>query len=358
MMSDDASSAAGGAGRSVALPAVEVIEPGLLTTVQDGGRQGAGFLGVPEGGAADRRSLAVANLLAGNARDAAALECTLVGPVLRVLRPLLIGIAGADLDAHIVETGGRIEAGTSAPLRPGSTVSLAGPARVGARAYLAVGGGFEVEAVLGSRATALGPGFGGYHGRALRSGDVLSSPPDARLGPPARWPAAIALPRPGAVGGPGGSTPGVVVRIVPGPQASGPDDPRLAGLTGMTWRVSLDSDRMGLRLEGPSIGNPGEGDIPSLPVVPGAIQLPPDGRPIVLLVDAQPTGGYRVPATVITADVPRLGQLRPGDDLRFEVVTIPTARAILRRDLEVFEAAAADLIEAEGWDALWLSAEG
>jgi biotin-dependent carboxylase-like uncharacterized protein len=343
--------------RPSAAPILEVIEPGLLTTVQDAGRPGLRHLGVPEGGAADRRSLAIANLLAGNDVAAAALECTLLGPVLRVLQPALVALGGADLDARIVETGARVKPGSSLPVRPGTTLSLAGPSRRGARAYLAVAGGIAVDPVLGSRSTALGAGFGGVDGRALRAGDVLSATLDERPRQPGRWPEAAGLLR-----RPVGSGEWVI-RIAAGPHASDrraadADDGALGRLRDATWRVSADADRMGIRLDGPGVPIEGAGDIATIPVLTGSIQVPPDGMPIILLTDAQPTGGYPVPAVVIRADLPTAGQLRPGDAVRFEVVSSAEAAAILRADRARFEAAAAHLAEAAGWDELWRGASG
>lgn len=327
-------------------PVLEVLRAGLLDTIQDAGRPDAARWGVPRGGAADPVALALANALVDNDPDAAAVEMTLAGPTLRVLAPTTVALAGAELGGRVEETGERLAAGTSLRVRPGWTLVLDGPAAHGARAYLAVPGGVAVAPVLGSRATALGAGFGGLDGRALRAGDVLrAASPGSPV--PARWPASAAPTR-----GP------VVLGVTPGPHAPDPADPRLVALAARAWRVGEASDRMGLRLDGPALPDaPGvagaAGDLVSHGVRPGALQVPPGGRPIVLLADAQPTGGYPVLAVVIAADRPRLGQLRPGDEVRFEVVDREAAVARLRAQRLAFEAGVRHLREARGWDEQW-----
>lgn len=330
-------------------PVLEVLRAGLLDTIQDAGRPDAGRWGVPHGGAADPDALAIANALLDNGPHAAALEMTLAGPTLRVLAPTTVALAGAELGGRVEDTGERLAAGTSVRLRAGWTLVLDGPATGGARGYLAVPGGVAVAPVLGSRATDLGAGFGGMEGRALRVGDVLrAASPGSPV--PARWLAGPPSPR-----GP------ALLRLTPGPHAPDPADPRLLAFAQGTWRVGEASDRMGLRLDGPGVpGTPGvagtAGDLVSHGVRPGAVQVPPGGRPIVLLADAHPTGGYPVLAVVIAADRPRLGQLRPGEEVRFEVVDRAAAVAVLRTRRLALEAAVRHLREARGWDEQWHAA--
>lgn len=329
--------------------ALEVVRSGLLDSVQDGGRPDAATWGVPRGGAADPASLAIANALLGNDLDAAGIEITISGPTLRVLSPTTIALAGADFQAHVVEIGIRLTPGTSLRLRPGWALVIEGPPTSGARAYLAVPGGVLVPRVLGSRSTALGAGFGGLEGRALRAGDVIHAASGATP-VPARWLSRLDVP----------SAP-ALVRITPGPHAIGAADPRLVSLAATTWIVGGASDRMGLRLDGPPLptaaGRAGRsGDLVSHGVRPGAVQVTPAGGPIVLLADAQPTGGYPVPAVVAAADRPALGQLRPGDRVRFELVDRASATALLRAREAAFATALEQLREAQGWDDLWYSA--
>lgn len=332
---------------------LEVIDAGLMTTVQDAGRPGLGSLGVPEGGAADRRALAVANLLVGNRPDAPALECTLLGPRLRALGPVVVAVAGADLEAQVEETGERLAPGTALSLQPGSTLALPGPAIRGVRAYVAVDGGIDVPSVLGSGATLVGAGLGGIEGRALRAGDLI------RAARPALVPRHEAAHRPGATAvsrsAEGSPT---VLRVTAGPHSAGPGDPCLAALAGTEWTVSPRSDRMGVRFDGPPLPGTWSAELATIGVLPGAVQVPPDGLPIALLVDAQPTGGYQVPAVVIYADLPSLGQVGPGDAVRFVPVSPVAARAALRAQLHELAEIAEHLREAAGWDELWRSAGG
>lgn len=280
---------------------IEILEPGPLASVQDPfGRPGWRHVGVPVGGAADAWSARLANRLVGNPDDAALLEITLGGA--------LIGTDGA---AWVALTGGlrATSTGIELPrheawrLRPGATVRI--DAGDGARGYLAVGGGLVVERVLGSASTDLRTGFGGLEGRALRAGDRLEVGPTT--GSPARW-------RGTPLTGP--------IRIVPGPH---PD-----ALTELEaeWTVAVEADRTGVRLDGPRLEG---GEVPSMGLPIGAIQVPPDGRPIVMFADRPVTGGYRVPACVIRADIGRVAQLRTGDALRFASVTAEEAVEALRQ---------------------------
>lgn len=298
----------------------EVLFPGLQTTVQDAGRR-LRALGVPAAGAADPAALRVANALVGNAPGAAALEVTVLGPTLHFRAAALVALCGAPFGAQL---GGRVlPQWRAVPVQAGETLRV-GAAAQGMRAVLAVRGGLRVPAVLGSRATDLRAGFGGLGGRALRRGDVLawSGMWAAR---PVRGAAAPAVRTP--------TGPHHVLRALPTAEAT---PQTLRALTRRTLTVSAQADRMGVRLD-PPLGvalapapalTAGRG---SLPNVPGAAQLPPDGRPILLLPDAGTHGGYPTPLVVIGADVPRLGQLRPGDRLRFQVVT-PNEAVAARRD--------------------------
>jgi 5-oxoprolinase (ATP-hydrolysing) subunit C len=295
-------------------PVFEVLAPGLLTTVQDAGRNGFGDLGVPISGACDPWSLALANALLGNEPGAAALECTLLGPEMRALRNVVVAVSGADLRAEVRPSGRRIAPGSTASLRAGDVLALPALADTGARAYVAVPGGVDVPIVLGSRSTCLVAMFGGLDGRALRAGDVIGcvsmsagAPNDGQ-----HWP------------GEHTRTTGVV-RILPGPDAN-PD--LLARLTAQLWSVSPSSDRRGVRLVGSALPEPhAAGERLTTGVLPGTVQLPPDGQPIVLLADAQPTGGYPVIGVVVAADLPVVGQLVAAAEIQFDVVSVADARA-------------------------------
>jgi antagonist of KipI len=294
---------------------LEVLDPGLLLTVQDLGRPGYEHLGVPRAGAVDARSIVAANRLVGNEPDAAALEATLLGPRLRAIHDIRIAIAGANLEP-VVQPGGRpIDVARPIRLAAGDQLGFleaGGPER-GCRAYVAVAGGIDVPVILGSRSTSLVGAFGGLEGRPLRAGDVLTALDSARDGTIDESEdddVTTTLPSPDRP-----------IRLLAGPAAAEPGgEQRLLALLDTRWTVGLDSDRRGLRLE--SAGDAGSqlaasGDRPSQGLVVGAIQLTPSGQPLVLMPDAGTTGGYPVIAVVASADLPRLGQLAPGTEIRF-----------------------------------------
>lgn len=333
------------------LAVLEVRDGGLLTTVQDLGRTEWAHLGVPESGAADPWSLAVANLLAGNDPAAAALELTLVGGTWAVLRDVTIAIAGADLGAR-VRNGRRLEPGRSHRLTAGNIVDVPGDGATGsgARAYLALPGGVAVPEVLGSRSTCLPGGFGGLDGRLLRVGDTIAAAARARdlVRGDRAWPGEGG-PRTGAAA----TTP--LLRFLP----ADPADPADAEILGATdWRVAPAADRVGARLDGEPLPDSLRGEVPTHGVVWGTIQVPPDGRPIILGPDHQTTGGYRVAGVVIAADRPVLGQLRPGAPVRLGATDRDTAVAALRAQVDALRGGAAALREAVSWDALADAAGG
>lgn len=289
------------------LPGVRVWRAGMLTTVQDLGRVGHRAEGVPLAGAADAVALRVANWLVGNAEEAAALEFTLIGPELEFTADAVIALGGAGFEGFPSWQPLQVTAGTRLKF---------GAARTGCRGYLVVSGGFKIEAVLGSASTNLRAGFGGVEGRALRDGDRLSWYPHAqRIAGGWRIDERILPPY----------SPAPTVRVVRGAQA----DEFLEALLAAEFTVTPRSDRMGLRLSGPSRRR---GEVPEListAVAPGTIQVPADGQPIVLLADAQTIGGYPQAAHVITIDLPLVAQLRPGDRLRFREVSLEEAQKLL-----------------------------
>jgi biotin-dependent carboxylase-like uncharacterized protein len=236
-------------------------------------------------------------------------------------------------------------------LAPGQELVLE-PTGDGARGYLAVPGGVDVPLVLGSRSTALGAGFGGFEGRALVPGDRI-----AAVGAPdtGRLRRAFVLPR---AHWPGDAFPAKVtatapLRVLPGPHADAIGPGALASLVAQAWAISSASDRVGIRLDGAPLPTSATGELASHGVVAGTVQVPPDGRPIVLLVDHQPTGGYPVVGVVITADLSRLGQLAPGVPVRFRLATPDDAREALVGSDTAFASSLALLREAAGWDELW-----
>ena len=316
---------------------LEVVDPGLLLALQDRGRPGFEHLGIPPSGAADTWGLAVANVLAGAPADAAAVEATLGGAELLVLETCLVALAGAELGAER-DDGLALAAGAVHRLPAGSRIRLAGSRR-GLRAYLALAGGVATPRLLGSAATYAPAGLGGVDGRALRPGDRLLPVRRGDLaGAGLAWPSRLA-PHPASATGP--------IHFVPGPDLRHLDPGAEEDLAAATWQVGRASDRMGLRLEGPPLAVGRE--IASHALVPGAIQLPADGQPLVLLADGPTVGGYPVVGVVPRAELPRLGQLRPGEVVRFRAQAADRARAEWR-DQQARLAQASEVLAAE---ALW-----
>jgi biotin-dependent carboxylase-like uncharacterized protein len=291
---------------------IEVVRAGLLDLVMDAGRTGHVHLGVPVGGAADRRALAAANRLVGNPDTAAGLELTLTGPVLAFPDGGVAALTGAPFAA--TRTSG-------APVVWNETLTLArgeelvlGRAVSGCRCWLAVRGGLALPKVMGSVSTFLSGGFGGLAGRALRAGDRLPcGQAEGGLRMRRYWPEPF--------------DPAAPLWVIAGPQAAQFDDATLAAFFAGTWRVDGASDRRGLRLTGARVAQGGGGEMSSQAVLPGVVQIPPDGQPLVLGWDGPVTGGYPVIASVISADLARLAQLKPGDSVRFATVGVEVARA-------------------------------
>lgn len=299
-------------------PLLEVLRPGLLSSLQDLGRFGYQALGIAESGAMDTWSLVLANRLLGNPDGACALEVTLVGPRLRVLAPTCLALAGADLGAEL--DGRPLAPGRSFAARPGQVLSFAGRRR-GLRAYLAVPGGFAVPPVLGSRSTYLYAGFGGLEGRALRKGDVLPCPAGAQAPAPRQAPPELCqLPEPPHE-----------LRVIMGPHLERFTEQGVHTFLNATYRISPQSNRMGYRLEGPALEHSRGPIVVSEATPPGAVQVPGRGRPVILLRERGTTGGYTKIATVITCDLDRLAQLGDGEEVRFRAVELDTAHRLERR---------------------------
>ncbi len=320
---------------------IHVLEPGLQTTVQDLGRIGLGDQGISPAGPMDSLALRLGNLIVGNPPAAAALEITLVGPRLRFESDAVIALAGAPFLFELKVEGSRLKVeldrsevagstfnfqpSTFTPLplwqavrvRAGDVVRI-GAAAAGARAYLCVAGGIDTPPLHGSRATHLMAGLGGLEGRALQAGDRLP------LGKPAKPLAALVgrrlkpslRPTYSAV---------IPVRVLLGPQAERFTEDARAAFLGQPYTVTPDSNRMGVRLSGPALTHTRGADLLSEGIALGAIQVPQSGQPIILMVDRQTTGGYTKIATVIVADIARVGQARPGARLHFQAVSLKEA---------------------------------
>ncbi len=299
-----------------------VVEPGPQTTVQDLGRPGYMRYGIPPSGPMDREAFLLANRLVGNSESAAALECTLRGPRLEVRIETVVAVTGAEMAFAV--NGQPAPAWQAVRVRPGDLLSF-GLVAAGCRAYLAAAGGIDVPPALGSRATYLRGRLGGVEGRALQKGDLLplGNPTvalDALEGRRVRPELIPSYPQE------------VECRVILGPQ-----DDRFtpegieAFLTG-PYQVTPQADRMGYRLKGPRIAHRRGHDIISDGIPLGGIQVPGEGQPIVLLVDRQSTGGYTKIATVITPDIGRVGQTKPGHLIRFRRVGLAEAHALLQAE--------------------------
>jgi antagonist of KipI len=302
----------------------EVVAPGIMTSVQDIGRFGCARIGVAPSGALDGFAVRAANLLVGNPENSAVLETTLMGLRLRVLREAVVAVTGGDLQPRLAAMD--LPMWRSLHVGEGQIIAFTGPG-TGLRSYLAVAGGFDVEPILGSRATNLASGFGGFEGRLLRKGDILSAAAVddlSRRADRAADPALI----------PSYASPWRL-RVVWGPQDDHFSDEGKRTFVSATFTVSPDSDRTGIRLKGAGIARlPGVGEsIISEGILSGAIQVPGDGQPIIILGETA-SGGYRKIATVISADLPLLGQITPGDEVAFVSVSMDAAVQALRESEE------------------------
>jgi len=314
---------------------LSLTRAGFLTSVQDLGRNGFRQFGVSLGGALDVFALRVANLLAGNDESDAGLEITLGGMRMRFEDKRVIAWCGGEFDVRVGSTA--LPAGHSCLLNADDELTINQP-KVGCRAWLTISGGIDVPFVLGSRSTDLRANFGGLDGRALRDGDglplgkqsefsrslidLLREQRVASWSSPAEWSSSAKTE--------------TVLRIIRGVDWSRFNDVTIQRLTRDAFVVSSDSDRMGVRFDGPELRRNDDVDLVSEAVAPGTIQVPPNGRPILLLGDCQTIGGYPKIAHVITVDLPLAAQLRAGDRVRFSEVSIADAyRFLLERERQL-----------------------
>ena len=303
------------------MEAFEVLQPGPLTTVQDLGRHGWQQYGVPPSGAIDDYAFRIGNLLVGNEESAASLEITFVGCQLRVLEDTVIALTGADLGPTL--NGDPIPMWETFPVSRGDKIAFL-RLKTGCRAYLAVAGGIDVPRVMASAATYVRAGIGGFEGRALRSGDILrtveGAPPPLRARVPREY-------RPDY----GGQ---IELRVILGPQDDCFTAEGIRTFLRSEYTISVQADRMGCRLEGPQIQHRAGADTISDGIPLGAVQVPGNGLPIILLVDRQTTGGYTKIATIVSTEIPKLAQAKPGDKVRFTQVSEKRARTALTEEYE------------------------
>jgi antagonist of KipI len=321
---------------------LRITGAGLQTTIQDLGRPTVQHAAIPGSGAMDRLACRAANFLVGNDESAAVLETTLMGPAMVFESRTLFALTGADLNATL--DGRRVPLWHPVVAAAGALLRFAQPA-VGCRTYVGIAGGIEAPLVFESRSTYLRGGFGGLDGRALRAGDRLTSGEpsaisraiaaslDGETSRVARWSLGITL-RPRYADE-------VTVRVVAGAHASLLDDASRAALEAARFRVSSRSDRMGYRLEGNPLALREPIELLSEGVAFGTVQLPPDGAPIILMADRQTTGGYPRVAEVASVDLPLVAQLKPGDAMRFRVISLVDAqRLYLAQEAELAQARA------------------
>ena len=299
--------------------AIIIDSPGLLTTIQDEGRFGYGQFGVTPSGPMDAESFQIANLLVGNLPGEGALEATVLGPAFHTTQDSIIAITGADMSPTM--NGSPIPMNRAIAVPAGSKVKLQ-TAKNGSRTYIAFSGGFDTAPVMGSRATSLQCHIGGLEGRKLEKGDVLPLREAADIPPNLSNRSVVHHIR---------RKPENIIRVILGPQDDCFTKEGLDTFLGTPYTVSKEFDRMGCRLEGKPIQHKTDGNIISDGIVNGAIQVPTTGQPIIMLAERQATGGYTKIATVITADIPVIGQCIPGDIIRFEAVSIEKAHALLRQ---------------------------
>lgn len=312
---------------------ITIVQAGPMLTVQDQGRTGLRHLGVSGAGPVDPGAMALAGALVQNAASAAALEFAGPAGSFTTSRPVRFAVVAGECDIRIDDC--QVAAGESHRLQPGEVLKIGAPAGL-VFGYLAFSGGVETDPVLGSRATHLRTGVGGIEGRGLRAGDRLplgADDPDAPCLRPAT------APRPGQ--GP--------IRLVLGPQQDYFDDAVLAALTDADFAVTPQRDRMAMVLGGTELPAARGHDIVSDGTVPGSIQVPGSGQPLVLLAESQTTGGYPKIATILTADLPRLAQMPVGAVFRFAAVTRDQGEQILIDHLRARRATLSGLVaKAEG----------
>lgn len=297
---------------------IKVVKGGLLTTIQDCGRTGFRKDGIIVSGAMDTLALTIGNLLLRNNVQEAGLECTVIGPVLVFETAQLIALTGGDLSPEV--DGEPVQMWRPLFVRRGATLRF-GPAVKGCRTYITVFGGFHIPKVLGSYATYLKAGFGGQEGRALKQGDIIGFNKTCLLSPfQHNW-----FVEPSVYVDLNDHT----IRVLPGPEYDLFSEESKLHLQHGTYLISKAADRMGYRLDGPTLKLTRQKEMLSSAVTFGTVQVPPNGAPIILMADHQTTGGYPRALQVITADFSKLAQMQSGVPLRFKLVTLETAQAAL-----------------------------
>lgn len=305
---------------------VEIIAAGMLSTVQDFGRFGVMKDGFPQCGVMDTRSMKIANRLVGNSLDCAVIEMTMAGITARFTDNYLICLSGADMSSKINDMP--IRTNKAYEIKSGDVLTCS-YAKSGVRAYLAVSGGIDVPKIMSSRSTDLKSALGGLDGRKLQKGDVLETGHDNFMIPPEsldKWQVKESE-----------YSDEITVRAVSGPQDFMFSDEVIRKFYSSMWTVTNQSDRMGIRLDGMPVESENGVDIISDGIVFGSVQIPKNGKPIILMADHQTTGGYAKIATVISTDLPLLAQARPNSKLRFVSVSVSKAQVLARKEKKYFD---------------------
>lgn len=311
---------------------LEILEPGALTTVQDLGRFGYMNKGFSVSGAVDTWSMQTANLLVGNEPGEAVLEATIAGPSIRFLCSTVTAVTGADMSPAL--NGELCPMNQALPVHEGDVLTL-GFAAKGCRAYVAFAGGMDIPKVLGSKSTNLKCGLGGFQGRALKKGDMISLVKktgflfhmENRIYTPGEEPFGTVM---GADGIP-------VLRVIKGPQADCFTEKGQKTLERAVYTVTNDSNRMACKLSGEPVEFVNGGDIISDGITTGSIQVSSGGMPIVMLADHQTTGGYAKIGTVISVDIPALAQRKPGEKVRFQYVSVEAGQNLYQQRKKYLE---------------------
>ena len=286
---------------------IEIINPGMLTTIQDKGRFGFQKSGIGQAGAMDQEAYSAANKLVGNMLNEAVLEMTMLGAALKFTDDALCALTGADMEAKL--DGENVATYAAFYVKAGQKLTL-GYAKNGMRSYLAVQGGIDVPKVLGSRSTDIKSGLGGYEGRALKKGDVLAVTEHEDLPPIYKT-----LPKPDF-------PMDLEIRVILGPQDDYFTDKGIAAFLGAAYSVTPQSDRMGIRLDGAAVENKAGVDIVSDGITFGSVQIPASGTPIIMMADHQTAGGYAKIATVVSKDLAKLAQAQPGCKIHFKKTSL------------------------------------
>jgi len=295
----------------------QVLKPGLFTTVQDLGRYGYLKYGVPISGAMDTVSLVAANFLVANNPIDACLEITLIGPELQALTKTQIAITGGVISTKV--NGQSVPMWQTLEVQEGDVVAF-GKMESGCRTYLSIRGGINTPLVLGSRSTYVRGGFGGVNGRQLKTGDIIEGFDVPSFKVEYSMPEEL-VPQ---------FTDHFKVHVILGPQADMFTEKGIETFLSSKYTITLEADRMGYRLEGPIVEHKGKADIVSDALLPGAVQVPGNRKPIIIMRDAQTTGGYPKIAHVITPDISLLGQAKPNDAIEFSSITTYQAHEKLR----------------------------